>query len=652
MGKHLKRLLGLEKLTPAENDYLNETNIRTSIYMSVVVISIEIWMILRTLLTKLPGSGMGFLEAMGTMKNFFLMLAVGVVMLVYAVRFMLGHKEKKWFGLFLCFVFAFACLIFGMYVSYYDIIGNKQILCFTTMIMFAACLLIWRPWISIAILTATFYLFYFILDRYALEDGMRSGDKINYFTFWLALAVLCTSIYIQRLDGARKDEEMQRINGKLRERTKSDGLTGVPNMYAFGMEATQVLEDRDTLLDEKIFLYLDVVNFKNYNEKYGFHEGNIFLKKIAELLQSQFPGDPFARFSDDHFVTLTAREGVEEKLESIRNILSGLEKDLRLGLKAGGHVPTKRDLDPRLACDRARYACGTIKKRYHHHFCIYDDKMHEEFRLKQYIINNIDTAIEEGYIIPYYQPVVWAKDHTLCGMEALARWIDPEMGFLSPGAFIPVLEEYRAIHKLDLCIIESVCRDISRCLNESLPIVPVSINFSRLDFEQTDIVGALEDYVEKYRVPKELLHIEITESALNDKRGVLKENMKRLKDCGYPVWLDDFGSGYSSLNVLKDYEFDVLKIDMAFLTNFGESERTKPILNSVVRMAESIGMRTLTEGVETEEQYDFLKSIGCERIQGFLFGKPMPLKDIIESIRKKELILSDEYIGNAHANWK
>ena len=214
---------------------------------------------------------------------------------------------------------------------------------------------------------------------------------------------------------------------------------------------------------------------------------------------------------------------------------------------------------------------------------------------------------------------------------------------MPPGAFIEVLEEYRQIHKLDSCIIRQVCQEYRRAKDEHLPFAPVSVNFSRLDFELCDIVGVLKGYVEEFSVDKTYVDVEITESALTDQQEFLPNAIKNLREFGYKIWLDDFGSGYSSLNVLKDYHFDVLKIDMKFLSGFSNNEKTRPILENIVSLTKQLKMLSLTEGVETKDQFDFLASISCDRAQGYLFSKPVPLDALREKIAKGELKISDKY---------
>ena len=189
-----------------------------------------------------------------------------------------------------------------------------------------------------------------------------------------------------------------------------------------------------------------------------------------------------------------------------------------------------------------------------------------------------------------------------------------------------------------------VCQDIRYNLDNGLPVLPVSINFSRADFGLIDIVDVVSKTVEQYKVPPELLHIEITESALTDEEDILKDTINRLHQNGFATWLDDFGSGYSSFNVLKDYEFDVLKLDMKFLTGFGENAKSRALIRSVIAMADQIGMKTLCEGVETLEQAAFLEEASCGRLQGYLYGKPLSYQDIMEKIKKGEFDLSDDII--------
>lgn len=255
--------------------------------------------------------------------------------------------------------------------------------------------------------------------------------------------------------------------------------------------------------------------------------------------------------------------------------------------------------------------------------------------LENFIISNFDNALKEHHIKLYFQPVIRTISRKVCGAEVLSRWIDPEIGFLNPGQYIKTLENKRLIHKLDSYIIWEVCNGYRKSLSKDKNVLPISFNISRIDFEMCDMVAVVEEAVTHFEIPRELINIEITESALNDNSDLIRSSIERFQSAGYHVWMDDFGAGYSSLNVLKEYTFDELKIDMMFLINF--DTRGRAILRAVVDMAKALGIQTLAEGVETEEEYQFLLSIGCEKVQGYLFGKPLPYYEFLENLRIHEI---------------
>ena len=233
------------------------------------------------------------------------------------------------------------------------------------------------------------------------------------------------------------------------------------------------------------------------------------------------------------------------------------------------------------------------------------------------------------------QPVIKTSNGKLCGFEALARWIDPKYGMLSPDNFVGALEDSHQIYKLDSYMIKQICMKLKDRLDNNKKVVPVSFNLSRLDFLNCDIFSIVNGIVSEYEIPKGYINIEITESIVASDPVVYSE-IRRFRQAGYAVWMDDFGSGYSSLNSLKDYEFDELKIDMDFLSSF--TEKSKSIITCTVEMAKRIGIETLAEGVETDEQYTFLKNIGCEKVQGYLFGKPLPDDECLDNLVKKGII--------------
>ena len=722
MKNSIKRYLGLEKQTKYVRDYFYATNMRASIYMSVVVIVLETWMILRMIkliyqkhlqsqvwvLTEkyfsnyflLLGSGILMLlfalRALFNMRkqrwlaiaviamcaavavfevkmlvdfpgsgkkspeliNYVILLSSAIAMIVYSFILLGNGKERKRYSLGVMYVFSFVCINFGIYISVNGYEKGEQMLAFLTMELFVVCLLVWKPVWGFFVLTSSYLIFYYrisqmidlstvgkfkgVVDFTNIKPGLGDGIKINGFTMWLSTMLFCIANYNKTLSQAQKDENLEKMNAHLTRISVEDEMTGIHNMVYFRTEGDKLLNYVTTDTDSAVILFFDIENFKSYNDKYGFYEGNDLLIKFAKHISELFSNSLTARYSDDHFVVLTREEGSLETISQLSEYIKDLQGEVQLTLKCGAYKPMKND-DISLACDRARFACNSIKKHYDVTYCLYDEDLEKRFTLRQYIVNNIDNAIQDGYIKVFYQPVISTLDCSVIGFEALARWQDPKYGMISPGTFIAVLEEYRQIHKLDQRMIELVCSDYRRARDNNEPFVPVSLNFSRLDFELCDIVGILTKMAEKYNVPKNYLDVEITESALTEQQNFLHNAMRRLRNAGYSIWLDDFGSGYSSLNVLKDYQFDVLKIDMKFLNGFGNNEKTKTILENIVDLTQRLGMTSLTEGVETKEQFEFLVEIGCHKVQGYYFSKPVPYNEMKEKISSGQLKVSNQY---------
>ena len=250
--------------------------------------------------------------------------------------------------------------------------------------------------------------------------------------------------------------------------------------------------------------------------------------------------------------------------------------------------------------------------------------------LESYIESHIEEALDKKWIQVYLQTNIRGLSKRVCGAEALSRWIDPEYGFISPGEFIPVLEKKRKIHLLDRYVMETICGELGERRRRGQFIVPVSMNFSRLDFDVPTLLQEMEEIMERNSLPRNYVHIEITESAVMENEAYMKDTVRELHTLGYKVWMDDFGSGYSSLNLLKEFEFDTFKIDMRFLSDMGK--KSLIIISSILYMAKEIGIHTVAEGVETEEQYRFLKVAGCERMQGYYFARPEPMKEWFDSV--------------------
>ncbi len=412
-----------------------------------------------------------------------------------------------------------------------------------------------------------------------------------------------------------------------------DELTGLPNMMYFLAQAESSAEKLRYLNETPIILYFNLGCIKLYNSIYGFEEGNRFLKEVAQNLRDEFSEDLVSRFTDDRFVVLTKQSGYVDKCKKIHDKVLTIGKGYSLEVNVGVYVVQDGE-EFGSACDKANMACDYVKKHADMYIYEYSSKFEEFNALGNYVIDHLNEALKNHYIKAYFQPVIRTVSKKLCGFEALARWIDPEKGFMNPGVFISALEDSHQIHKLDLHIVSEICRILKERIATGNPVVPVSFNLSRLDFQLCDIYSEVEKIVSENDIPREMFHVEVTESIYVDGETVIGA-LQKFKSKGYQIWLDDFGSGYSSLNVLKDYEYDELKIDMLFLSKL--DERAKAIITSTVTMAKHIGIQTLAEGVETEEQFEFLSSIGCEKIQGYYFGRPLPVDQSFEQISDKNL---------------
>ena len=422
-----------------------------------------------------------------------------------------------------------------------------------------------------------------------------------------------------------------------------DGITGLPGQTRFLKEASLLLSLSGET-ERKVMLYMNIRNFRMYNLLYSSQRGNEFLQETARILKTAFPDALISRFSDDHFAILTGRAGVEEKIDRAYEKIMALRKDVDLAVKFGLYVMTDGSMKPEIACDLAKTAADSIKDNYQLHLQVYTDKIGKKAFIKSYVMDHLQEAMDKKYIQIYLQPVIRTISGTLCSAEALSRWIDPVYGLLSPADFIPALEESRQIQKLDLYVLEEICRAYRSRVDKGLPVIPISFNLSRIDFYSGSIFEEVDAIVRKYQVPHCMIHVEITESVFVKDGVSISTQIDKFRDAGFEMWMDDFGSGYSSLNVLKDYHFDEIKIDMAFLSSF--TQKAKDIIKSTVRMAKDIGIHTLVEGVETEEQMRFIRSIGCEKIQGWYYGRPMPLSELESCIREKGWILEDRALKN------
>lgn len=480
-------------------------------------------------------------------------------------------------------------------------------------------------------------------DEYIpLEELFQRHDENRDDGFWFYHFLMQTKNgHFCRLEGLMAPYEdpqlgpvwtLNLIRSRFREDTiETDRVTGLFGRYAFYKRVSEVAnEDLEKgTYGRFVPLYLNLTNFKMFNSNRGLSAGDALLRRLAACLRKEFPNAIIGHLSADNFALLVRREGLEDRLLEVENAFRQINDDPSVALKAGFLSPEslswKKNDHFRQSFDKAKIAADSIKQDASRTYAEYTDEMGQHLSDAAYVLRHFDEALEKGYIQVYYQPVVRTLTGKLCSIEALARWVDPEKGVLKPSRFIPVLEGSRLITRLDFAVLDQVARLLRFQMENQRPLLPISVNLSRVDFDQVDPVLEVEALIQKYRLPRNLLHIEITETALSRDGEKLRRAIQRFRRAGYECWLDDFGSGYSSLNVLQRFRFDTIKLDMAFQRPFNNESRK--ILRSLVLMAKNLGIHTLAEGVETQEQLDFLRSIGCEKIQGYYYGKPLPYEE-------------------------
>ena len=414
-----------------------------------------------------------------------------------------------------------------------------------------------------------------------------------------------------------------------------DELTGLYNKEGFSREVRRILDQsKDTTY---LLLYSNIKDFKLINQLFGIERGNEMIISVAEMIQQKVkPGDAYGRINGDHFALMMPKERFDEKAikKQVKVLTSKVTSSAySLHIQIGVYEIKTPGMDVSLMCDRAYMACKYIKRDGACEISWYSDEMLVNALLEKEILSSFDFAIINRQFGIYLQPQVY-EDGTVYGAEALARWIHPENGLIQPGVFISVLEKADLIYKLDRYIWELAAMRLQEWKGTAMENVCISVNVSPKDLYYLDIKKEFLGMVEKYDIDPKHLNIEITETAVTSDVAKCAKLIQDLQASGFIVEIDDFGSGYSSLNMLKDINANILKIDMGFLRKTENLRRAQVILNYTIDMAHELGMEVVTEGVENKEQLEFLKGIGCKLYQGYYFDKPMPADDFVKKYGK------------------
>ncbi len=431
-----------------------------------------------------------------------------------------------------------------------------------------------------------------------------------------------------------------------------DALTGIFSKAAFCREAQQVLADDPN--GEYAIVRWDIEKFKLVNALFGMETGDAILCATAQIIARHASSlGTYGRYDSDNFVVCMPY--LPKRIERMAiEVIAELQREgeqlgltQALTLAVGVFPALDRSLPIEQMCDRAGMALNTVKGDYARRVAYYDDELRLQLLEEQDILDNMDQALENGEFEVYLQPVYSLSTGLPAGAEALVRWNRPGRGIIAPGMFIPLFERNGFISKLDAQMWQQVCEILNDRRQRGLPELPISVNLSRKSLYDPHLYDNIVSLTDEYDIDPEFFRIEITESAYMDDAEQLIETVLKLQEHGFPVLMDDFGSGYSSLNTLKEIPVDVLKMDMRFMEGFERGGRVGTIMASVLRMAKWLGVPVVAEGVETVEQYEFLRTLGCEYTQGFYFAKPMPREEFEEFIKSPRV--SETNLGVAYS---
>ena len=445
---------------------------------------------------------------------------------------------------------------------------------------------------------------YYLLEKHSIEDsrGKTAGSFLSIFD----------------------ETERQKALEKDRYNATHDALTGLYSreyLYERTREAIDGSPDKTFMI-----CFVDIADFKLVNDIFGREFGDYALRCTADSFRSSMrPGSLYGRLSGDTFGMCIPKELFDAEIaeKALENFIVRQEdKEYRLIMHQGVYEASERDLDVSVMFDRAHMALDSIKDDFNSHLAYYDDAMRKEVLWNQRMAEELPAAIKKRQICPYLQMIVDSEGH-IVGAEALVRWLHPTEGFLAPYRFVPTLEKNGMIAQVDKYMWRCACEILSRWRDNNLFI---SVNVSPKDFYFMDVVKELRSLVEEFGVDPARLRVEITETVVMTDEAKRISILKELRAAGFIVEMDDFGSGYSSLNMLKDMPVDVVKIDMAFLRKTEDDARALIILNSIMQMTSNLSLASITEGVETGEQYRRLKDMGCGMFQGYFFAKPMPVE--------------------------
>ena len=409
-----------------------------------------------------------------------------------------------------------------------------------------------------------------------------------------------------------------------------DNLTGIRNYNKFFMDCNSKLDTRGS--KSYAVIYFDIDNFKMINDTFGYDYGDNLLRLVANLIDSVCgQNDIFGRLSNDYFGIMTEYKNDLDLIKMLNQIknkinttLGQYQSKMEVILSAGIYVIPPEEKDLNTAINKANMARGTIKGQHHKYYAFYNENIRNRLSDEKKIEGDIIEALKENQFEIYYHAKYGVKSEKMAGMEALIRWRHPERGFISPDEFIPVAEKCGSIISIGRWVLRTVCRDMQNWQKEGLPLLPVSVNLSRVELYQSNLIETVIHTIRSYDIPFDKIELELTESAALSDLEYISNIMRGFKQYGIKISMDDFGTGFSSLSCLRSIPIDILKLDRSFMLDIETDEKSRSILKAIITLAKSLGLTVVAEGVETKEQRDFLREVGCDLIQGYFYAKPEP----------------------------
>lgn len=487
-----------------------------------------------------------------------------------------------------------------------------------------------------------------VISRVNIERGIEKEDSFAALIAWMIVGPLVIIMVTVIINFASMTNQIS-SNRKLISLIYLDTITGKNNWLKFKSDAPKLLKKRKK--NNYALVTFDICKYRMYSDMYGNAEADKLLVRVSDICHNFIKKrhELAVRQGGDTFSVLLAYTDFDSLKTRIENLVETLGKvQAKTNIKY--HFGVYEIKDRTMAIDRVNNLAGIAKDSganasQSNGISYFDNEIHLKLVNEREIENTMESALEKKEFIVYLQPKYNSRTEELSGAEALVRWLSDEKGLMSPGKFIPIFEKNGFITKLDDYMLSEICALQSRWNKEGRKLFPISVNISRAHFERVDLAEHIRDIVKQYDIPYSCIEIELTESAFFDDKNLLIETVKRLREYGFVVSMDDFGSGFSSLNSLKDIPLDIIKLDAGFFNIANDDDnRSSYIIEDTIAMAKHLNMQTVAEGIETRQQVDFLSKLGCDLIQGYYFARPMPI-DEFERYNGYEEITPEENIS-------